>query len=380
ATVAATTTSILTVGGVAAATGGALLASTGGTSAVLQSASMAQSATSSMPGSATLRAPSATMALVLMGQMQFLATLSLVDSTGAEDSWILEFAKHLRWVNMWLPADIVEALTPIRATRRLQEEHHSSRCELAAAESNDIGAIGFIGNLVLFAGILLTIFLLHVLLASGVEAYWLTKVKPPTRMPLPYFDSTAEPVPQGSRRSQQVPSPSGSVLCTWSRGNEQRTGDEELGGYDTTRTEDRLKMVSACRDRSTSAWFHFPHVELLFLLFAFEGAVAAGVSALRESRCPWVIVVAAAALLLYPVLMFVMVCRTIVLRVRSDDLIVFEPTVDPDNPKDGLDYKDSFFSKVVGSWKESRSLTAWADAGQWVTVEKFHRESRPEGD
>ncbi|CAN0588780.1 unnamed protein product, partial [Laminaria digitata] len=30
--------------------------------------------------------------------------------------------------------------------------------------------------------------------------------------------------------------------------------------------------------------------------------------------------------------------------------------------------------------KESRSLTAWADAGQWVTVEKFHRESRPEGD
>lgn len=91
-----------------------------------------------------------------------------------------------RWVNMWLPADIVEALTPLKATRRLQEEHHSSRCELAAAESNEIGAIGFIGNLVLFTGILLTIFLLHVLLASGVEAYWLTKVKPPTRMPLPY--------------------------------------------------------------------------------------------------------------------------------------------------------------------------------------------------
>lgn len=37
------------------------------------------------------------MALVLIGQIQFLATLSLVDSTGAEDSWVLDFAHHLRF-------------------------------------------------------------------------------------------------------------------------------------------------------------------------------------------------------------------------------------------------------------------------------------------
>ncbi|CAN0570525.1 unnamed protein product, partial [Laminaria digitata] len=30
--------------------------------------------------------------------------------------------------------------------------------------------------------------------------------------------------------------------------------------------------------------------------------------------------------------------------------------------------------------KESRSLIAWADAGQWMTVERVHRESRPEDD
>ena len=68
--------------------------------------------------------------------------------------------------------------TPVSTTRRLQETERESRCHLAATESGDIGAIVFVGNLVLFAGALLAIFLLHVFLASGVEAYWLTKVKP----------------------------------------------------------------------------------------------------------------------------------------------------------------------------------------------------------
>lgn len=39
------------------------------------------------------------MALVVIGQIQFLATLSLVDSTGAEDSWILDFVGNLRSEN-----------------------------------------------------------------------------------------------------------------------------------------------------------------------------------------------------------------------------------------------------------------------------------------
>lgn len=81
-----------------------------------------------------------------------------------------------RWVNLWLPENFVETFTPVSATRRLQETESASRCDLASTGSGDIGAIVFVGNLVLFAGVLLAIFLLHVLLASGVEAYWLTKV------------------------------------------------------------------------------------------------------------------------------------------------------------------------------------------------------------
>lgn len=40
--------------------------------------------------------------------------------------------------------------------------------------------------------------------------------------------------------------------------------------------------IAECRDKSTSAWLHFPHVELLFLFFAFEGAVASQASAIRH--------------------------------------------------------------------------------------------------
>lgn len=42
--------------------------------------------------------------------------------------------------------------------------------------ASDIGALVFVGNLALVAGILFGIFLLHVAVISGMEALWLTKV------------------------------------------------------------------------------------------------------------------------------------------------------------------------------------------------------------
>ena len=49
----------------------------------------------------------------------------------------------------------------------------------------------------------------------------------------------------------------------------------------------RRALLVECRDRSRSAWLYFPHIELLFLLFAFEGALASELAALREGGCPW---------------------------------------------------------------------------------------------
>lgn len=54
--------------------------------------------------------------------------------------------------------------------------------------------------------------------------------------------------------------------------------------------------ILTCRRRSRSIWLHFPHLELLFLFWAFEGAVAAQVSAIRTAECPWVFWLALAAL------------------------------------------------------------------------------------
>lgn len=76
----------------------------------------------------------------------------------------------------------------------------------------------------------------------------------------------------------------------------QTSTDEEGANQDAFRSDNRFRTLPEYRDHSASPWLHFPHVELVFLLFAFEGAVAAGASALRESSCPWVIVAASAAL------------------------------------------------------------------------------------
>lgn len=67
------------------------------------------------------------------------------------------------------------------------------------------------------------------------------------------------------------------------------SNDEEEGkgqGLVPMRHKSRLNPVAACREQSTSVWVHFPHVELVILFFAFEGAVASFASAMRHSECP----------------------------------------------------------------------------------------------
>lgn len=54
--------------------------------------------------------------------------------------------------------------------------------------------------------------------------------------------------------------------------------------------------VAICREHSRSVWLHFPHVELLFLFFAFEGAVGSQAAVLRDAGCPEVFYTALAAL------------------------------------------------------------------------------------
>lgn len=84
--------------------------------------------------------------------------------------------------------------------------------------------------------------------------------------------------------------------------------------------------------------------------------------------------------------MFVMVCRIIFVRVRPDDLIVFESVPDAED-SDGSSCEDrhnqhrrSLFSRVKLGWDESSSLFSWADKGQWTTPDTADEEARREGD
>ncbi|CAN0564083.1 unnamed protein product, partial [Ectocarpus sp. 12 AP-2014] len=55
------------------------------------------------PGEASFRSPSASIGLLIMMQLQFLATLSLVQSVHDSASFLSSFVENLRWVNLWLP-------------------------------------------------------------------------------------------------------------------------------------------------------------------------------------------------------------------------------------------------------------------------------------
>lgn len=56
--------------------------------------------------------------------------------------------------------------------------------------------------------------------------------------------------------------------------------------------------IAECRDKSKSAWLHFPHFELVFLFFAYEGAVASQAYAIRHVGldCPSMVCTAVAVL------------------------------------------------------------------------------------
>lgn len=103
-------------------------------------------------------------------------------------------------------------------------------------------------------------------------------------------DSTLRSQTSTSRRKFPHPPPRNAITFSGESARESKgdanDSDEEEGGVALTGGKRRLSPVAECRDRSRSAWLHFPHMELVFLFFAFEGVVASQASALRNARCP----------------------------------------------------------------------------------------------
>lgn len=81
----------------------------------------------------------------------------------------------VRWVNLWPPASIGRGF--LLRGGEPSEENEPSGCVFPVTSLNEIGGEVFLGNIVLFTCILLGIFAVHVLVASGIEACWMSKVQ-----------------------------------------------------------------------------------------------------------------------------------------------------------------------------------------------------------
>lgn len=83
--------------------------------------------------------------------------------------------------------------------------------------------------------------------------------------------------------------------------------------------------------------------------------------------------------LLYPVLVFILVWRTVTIRVRSDAVIVFKPNKPRETPSDEkMSAARHFASQLRESWNEHTSLLAWADKGQWETKDTLDEDTTRE--
>lgn len=67
-----------------------------------------------------------------------------------------------RWTNLWWSANFAEDIY--------------SECVFEGAKE-EINGLVFVGNLVLVVSLLVAIFLVHIAVISGVEAYWLSQAR-----------------------------------------------------------------------------------------------------------------------------------------------------------------------------------------------------------
>lgn len=95
-----------------------------------------------------------------------------------------------RLVNLWPPRSFSESVTKwvfpdddseerskTARDSEKDEEDDTQQRGVSFTILSDISSLLFMGNLALFLGLLVIVFTLHILLASGIEAYWMAKVR-----------------------------------------------------------------------------------------------------------------------------------------------------------------------------------------------------------
>ncbi|CAB1104148.1 unnamed protein product [Ectocarpus sp. CCAP 1310/34] len=394
--VAASAAAALSTVSVAGVVASSVVTAVGGTTSA--SASVVAGGTGQAATQSTFRNPSSTMALVLTSQIQFLATLSFVDDTGVEGSALSGLTKNLRWVNLWPSQSFSEGVASWVLCNEpeptsgedddSEEDGDSTQRGISWTVISDVGSFLFMGNLALFAGFFVIIFSVHILLASAVEAYWLAKQRARNEIPRALggdlSTSGSSTAWSGTRAIQSPQLMEHQALPSWdSTGRNDSTNVQEAARTNT-RAGSSIGQVSECRELSQSAWLHYPHLELVFLFFAFEGAVTSQVSALRSTSSSTVFYAAVATLTgcnlsriaTMSILGFILFDVRGRVRVRSDALIVFTSN----KTDEGSTGKSTLYSKMVTGLKKDSSLFAWADKGHWNTVQTADEDARRDAD
>lgn len=149
----------------------------------------------------------------------------------------------------------------------------------------------FAGNFVLFVGLLLLIFFVHVAVASGIETYMILKERAINEIKAANNEGV-----NIRDLSSSVLSRSGGKWSPFSTASRDVENHGEKSDLESENDDDGIMPahsslpdeLNECRDKSKSVWLHFPHLELVFLFFGFQGAVMSEAKVIRHAglNCP----------------------------------------------------------------------------------------------
>ncbi|CAM9124958.1 unnamed protein product [Chrysoparadoxa australica] len=302
------------------------------------------------------------MGALMLYQLQFLATTGLIDAKQSSD--VKDFQSSLDWVNIWWDAS---SIVP------------ASLC--AATDDSGVGGTVFIGNTILVFGILLCLLLVHVVTNAWIQSRWVAQ----DAANLKKWRRSRGSMRQGQLRDQMKSQRGERKLegLMASPGKGEETMHEEVaapidgssctppplpprstslikapdGSYYFNPEKDSAKLH--VRKRSSSIWTHYPHIELLFLLFAFEGATTSQASALGSS-CGTLRVIGFILLLVFPVLMIVCTAKTLYTWIHGTKDLVYTPYP----PRQGSCWR-RLCDALKGGWGSGNSMLSWFDKGHW---------------
>ncbi|CAN0390108.1 unnamed protein product, partial [Ascophyllum nodosum] len=204
-----------------------------------------QTGTETVVKGISLRQPSIALGFIMISQLQFLGALSLVNYITTQEPLLKDFVGRFRLANLRWPFPSKDFTEDMTACTSSSDAEYESTLE-------------FVGNLILFLGGIVCIFLVHVAVASGMEAFMTLKRQAIDLIKM----ANNQGIPVSNLPSIVLKKNSGerSAVLTDAQDIEYIGGscDGSEAGYEEKTANGRQDDLVECRDNSSSVWFHFP--------------------------------------------------------------------------------------------------------------------------